>query len=155
MKKLFIFLLPLLFLGCKNNKNQVQESKVSESRLAFSFERTPCFGTCAEYVLTVYENGEAKFEGKKNTDLIGSYTCDDCDEEMMHRVMKTAGRINFWQLEDKYDPGVADLPSTITTIYLKEPPKSVVNVMGAPVELTELEKQIDDYYLKRNWSKID
>ena len=156
MKKLFFFLLPLLFLGCKSKQQgQVQETANSESQLAFSFEKTACFGKCPEYVLTVYENGEAKFEGKKNTDLIGSYSCDDCDQEMMLKIMETAGRINFWNLNDKYDPGVMDLPSSITTIYLKNPPKSAVNVMDGPEELTELENQIVDFYLKRSCTKID
>lgn len=156
MKKLFIFLLPLLFLGCKSKQQgQMQETANSENQLAFSFEKTACFGKCPEYVLTVYENGEAKFKGKKNTEFIGSFNCDDCDQEMMLKIMETAGRIKFWDLEDKYDPGVTDLPSVITTIYLKKPPKTVINVMDGPKELTELENQIVDFYLKRRWTKID
>ncbi len=142
----------LLVFGCSSSEKIPKQKE--KDQLAFTFERTACFGTCPEYKISVYMTGRAILEGKDNIEFIGSFECQDCDQEMLAKVIETSDRINFWDMEDKYDPGVTDLPSTITTFYQRKEPKQVINVMDGPEELKELESLIFDLYLKRTWTKI-
>ena len=143
----------LVFVACKSNEKT--PDAFTEKDVVFTFERTACFGTCPEYKLTVYHTGEALFEGRKNTQWIGTYTCEDCERQMIAKILQTATDIKFWDMQDKYDPGVTDLPSTITMINTQAEPKTVVNVLDGPASLKELESLIDDLYLQRKWIKKD
>jgi hypothetical protein len=56
-------------------------------------------------------------------------------------------------MEKLYGEGVADLPSTITTLYMKKEPKSVTNILNGPEKLKDIESLIFDLYFKRVWVK--
>lgn len=141
----------VLLLGCKS-QNKIS-SDHGPNTPAFTYEKTPCFGTCPVYKLTVNISGEARLVATSNLELKGNYKCADCDDLMMTKVVEKANEIEFWKLQDKYDPGVTDLPSTITSFFIRDSAKSVVNVMEGPEKLKELEQLIEDLYLKRNWVK--
>jgi hypothetical protein len=155
MLKIWIYSLALscVFLLNCTSKKPVVSSQHEPNDLAFTFERTACFGTCPVYILSVNISGEATLKAKSNMDLKGTYKCEDCDEQLMAKVVETADEINFWSFKNKYDPGVTDLPSTITTIHVRDTVKRVENIMDGPESLIELEKLIDDLYLKRKWIK--
>ncbi len=138
----------IIWLGCASKKNAS-----STAEPAIRFEKTACFGTCPEFVLTVKSNGEATLSVVTNLELEkGIYTCSNCDPLQVQLILKKADEIGFSQYEDKYDPGVTDLPSVITTIN----DKKVINVLDGPTELHDLEEQINDAYIKhRVWKKIE
>jgi hypothetical protein len=155
VKFLFPTVILAVFLLSCNSQKGVKLANHELNSPAFSFERTACFGTCPEYKLTVNFSGEATLEIAANLELEkGKYRCTDCDEPMMAKVIETADEIGFWEMEDVYDPGVTDLPSAITTIYVRDTVKKVVNVMDGPEKLQELQDLIDDLYLKREWEKL-
>lgn len=153
--RIVLLLCSLLVFGCSSSEKSPKSSNKkgkSNDELAFTFQRTACYGTCPEYTLRVYMNGKAELEGTKNTEFIGTFDCQDCDEPMMAAVVTMAGDINFWEMDDIYGDGVMDLPSTITTLYVRSP-KKVTHILDGPEELKELESLIFDLYFKRVWVK--
>lgn len=81
----------------------------------------------------------------------GRYMCITCNPSDLKIVLKKAKKIKFKDFKEKYDPGVMDLPSTITIIRGKK----VINVLDAPQELLELESLIDSLYIQNNeWQKL-
>ncbi|UTW61206.1 hypothetical protein KFE98_14440 [bacterium SCSIO 12741] len=140
-----IFLLVALLTGCSSL------SKSGDPQPAFSLEKTPCFGRCPVYKLTVYNNGTATFKGVANIERRGTYTCLDCNSDQAEFILDEAKKMGFHKMEDRYDPGVKDLPETIITVYKGKKGKSVVNVMDAPEELKRLEFLMDSIYNKVTW----
>lgn len=136
-----------IVFGCSSTKNNG-----TDTNSALRFEKTACFGTCPEFVLEVKNDGSAELSVSRNLELdSGLYSCSNCDELQLQLIIKKAIEIGFNDLEDKYDPGVTDLPSVITTINGKK----VVNVLDGPQGLKELENQINDAYINhRTWVKV-
>jgi len=116
------------------------------------FEKTACFGTCPEFMLEVFPVGSTFLTVRNNMPLdSGKYLCLTCNSQDLKIVLKKAKKIKFKELKDKYDPGVMDLPSTMTRIE----GKLVTNTMGAPAGLIELEELIDSLYIQNNeWQKL-
>ena len=153
--RLVLLFLSVLVFSCSSSEKIPKNSfnKKEIDKLVFSFERTSCFGTCPEYKLSVYMSGKAELVGKANYSFIGTFDCQDCDQEMMAKVVTLADENKFWDMEKLYGEGVADWPSTITTLYMKKEPKSVTNILNGPEKLKDIESLIFDLYFKRVWVK--
>lgn len=151
MKLSIAFLLLWIgFSACNTNKSGVKT--VSSELQPVSLERTACFGKCPQYQLSIEASGKATLKVVKNVKgkESGTYNCNNCDTRLLKVVLDKATEIHYNDLDSLYDPGVSDLPSVITTIG----DKKVVNLMGAPKGLDDLEQLIDSLYLKgANWKK--
>ncbi len=148
MTKAAITILSLVVLcACASKQNTSNASSP-----ALRFEKTACFGTCPEFVLAVKNNGNAQLSVAGNLELdSGLYRCANCDKQQLELILKKAGEIGFSDFKAKYDPGVMDLPSIITSIGGKK----VINILDGPISLTELEKQINKAYIHQGtWEKI-
>lgn len=154
-KNITLLLLIAFVVGACNSNKKVPTAVDSNSKteLAFTYEKTACFGTCPQYKIEVYHGGETFYMGQQHVENIGRYKCTDCNEDMLMKVFEKAEEIGFWKLEKKYDPGVTDLPSTITTVNRGDSTFRVEHVMQAPESLKQLEQLIEDLYLKRKWEK--
>ncbi len=139
--------LSVLLLSCSSNKEVIDANST-----ALRFEKTACYGTCPEFVLTVKHSGVATLEVKANMDLAaGTYNCSNCDKLQLKLILDKAEKIDFSDFDAVYDPGVTDLPAVITTIN----DTKVTHIMDGPASLKELEEQINDAYIKnRVWKKV-
>ena len=81
MKYLILFT-ALLILSCKTKKEQVEEA-VEETisvageeidSLFVTLKRTPCFGKCPVYTVSIYNKGFVRFISKKDVEPLGSNT---------------------------------------------------------------------------------
>ena len=77
-------------------------------------DKNPCFGTCPFYTLTIYEQGYASFEGKKDVNKLGMNTKKLTKKEY-DGVMRAFRAANYFELEDDYPSQVSDLPKTAIT----------------------------------------
>ena len=72
MKKLScILLIILLFVSCKTIDNEL--IKKEQTTILFELIKGGCFGTCPIYRISVDENKQIKYEGKRFVDAIGTY----------------------------------------------------------------------------------
>lgn len=160
MKWIYISII-FFTLSCSNSK-KTQESKskstkselFTEAKLSLSFERTLCFGMCPAYKIQVMNDGSCTYEGYKFTDMIGKYEAT-LSKEQYDRIKSEADRINFWELESKYDAPVTDLPSVIIMLAGPNGPKEIVDRTDAPEELKDFEKITDGILLSLDWTKIE
>jgi hypothetical protein len=105
-------------------------------------ERTACFGFCPVYEVTVYGDGEVQYIGKDFVEVEGEQT-SQISEEQVRVLVQAFYDAGFFEMEDRYEDNVTDLPSTTTTITIDGETKSVYNYYGAPESLIELEQTID------------
>jgi hypothetical protein len=133
---------------------QRRRARYSEKDLktaVITLKRTPCFGACPIYSVTIYGNGTVVYEGERFVKVTGKRT---------HRISKASVRelvdeffrIGYFSLRDEYvsvkNPDgtvtqVTDLPSRDTSITIGTRAKSVHNYYGGPESLARLERKID------------
>lgn len=149
--KLLLFILCVAAAGC------AVVSPDDRADLAFiSLERTGCFGSCPIYVVTLYQDGAVRFEGRDYVKKKGVFV-KRVDRAAVERLFEKAESIGFWQLQDTYaiskevkkgDDAIielppTDLPTRYVTLRTAKKMKRVQDYWGAPAELRELERLID------------
>ena len=121
-------------------------------------ERTPCFGTCPVYTLTLHSSGVVEFVGTNHVKAKGPQT-GKISAPSFARLVKKIEEIGFFSLRDRYDgknpdgsgSTVTDLPSRKTTVTRGDETKTVVNYFQGPAGLTELELLIDELAKSEKW----
>lgn len=163
MKSLVIIsIVVIAFTGiaCSSKKNATptktyqssSETKVEKSDSLFvSLERSYCFGTCPVYKIEIYNSGYAVYIGQANTDKIGTFTTT-FSKDQLNSLTSVAKEINYMELNDVYDnPGVTDLPSTVSSIVINGVRKTVKRRVGYPQSIVVFEKQIDTIIDEASW----
>jgi hypothetical protein len=85
-------------------------SSIADDTLLF-YSKTPCFGACPTFRLIIKMNGEVRYEGQKNVNLLGTYQ-GNWSKEQMIALDQEMKKINFYGFQPTYDnPVVTDLPS--------------------------------------------
>ena len=127
-----------------------QDADTTEREFFASIERTPCFGQCPTYNMTIYSDGFVEFHGVRFVDMIGDFTTQISDKKL-EEFRKRAREIGYMELNDKYDGMVTDLPSTTTTIVLDGKKKSVYRRYDYPKRILTFEQLFDDLLKSERW----
>jgi hypothetical protein len=112
-----------------------------------TLERTPCYGPCPVYKVTILGTGEVVYFGEAHIDKAGTHKWR-ISRRRLQRLAEAFERANYLHLEDDYTRyGVTDAPGCLTSIeYEDGSSKSINHYHGdpsAPDVLTELEDEID------------
>ena len=89
-----------------------------------TISKSPCYGTCPVYNMTIFSDGSITLEGIRFIDKIGTFY-GKITEEQLAEFEKVANEINYFDLKDEYDSPVTDLPSTTTSIIVNGEKKKV------------------------------
>ena len=126
-----------------------------------TLERTPCFGTCPVYKVTLQNDGTVIFEGKEYVKEAGRRSGKISAKQFQQLVAKVE-QIGFFTLNDEYltkknadgsETRITDMPSRITTVKRGPESKRVRNYFGGPDSLKELEELIDKISNSARWVK--
>lgn len=164
MRYLLTAALLVFFFSCKRKKEAVQVSEtaiatidstsssaIKGDTLLYYFERTPCFGQCPIFKLSIYESGYSIYEGRNFVDRIGTYQSNG-DLASLHKIKEVADSIQYFSFDSLYDnPNLMDFPSKIIIIKNQEEKKKVVARVKAPKSLEALYKAFDDYIDAQKW----
>lgn len=138
-----------------------QPSEATEAASpAISLERTPCFGTCPVYTITVSPSGQVTFEGRAHVRLLGAATAE-IPKPRVDSLLVELERAGYFRFAGRYavsEPAcgryVTDLPSVISTASLRGRTKRIQHdhgCGGAPGALAVLEKRIDEVLGSDRW----
>jgi len=105
-------------------------------------ERTPCYGSCPTFKLTVDAKGNVDYEGIRFVDNIGKYT-KSLSKKKVQELVYTIETGDFWSFKDKYDGQVTDLPAVITECTHDGKTKKVYNRYEAPKGLRDLQQRLE------------
>jgi hypothetical protein len=115
-----------------------------------AMERTPCFGFCPDYSLTIFGNGTVIYEGRNFVETTGQKV-NTISREDVRMLVNEFYEIDYFSLKDEYTDQVTDLPTTTTSIRIDGKFKQVVDYYGAPEQLKDLEDTIDDVAKSHVW----
>jgi uncharacterized protein DUF6438 len=123
-------------------------------------ERTPCFGTCPAYRLSVARSGMIHFESR-NPGEDGRRAMDSIPSNEFQTILVRAHFLEFLSLPDRiaddkrFCPhAVTDNPTTIITIFIPGKAKRVEDYHGcdwAPAGLRDLETYVDQVTNAKRW----
>ncbi|MFN0030786.1 MAG: DUF6438 domain-containing protein [Flavobacteriales bacterium] len=149
--------------SCKNKKHEVAVVPVpappamtkppmpTMDSVLLTYQRTPCFGMCPTFNLTVNQSGLATYEGRNFTDRIGLYQ-SQWDATALQSVTTMADSIGYFGLDEKYDnEKVTDLPTIHTAILKNGKLKKVANRYKGPKSLQKLYDQLDTLIAHATW----
>ncbi len=116
-------------------------------------KKTPCYGYCPVYTIQIDSNGNGRFQGVENTELIGLYAFRITTKEIkqLKSLFEQAG---FFSLKNRYHEYVTDLPTVYLTYRREGMEKKIMDYYGAPQELKDLEKQVESLVLSKKMKKI-
>tara|TARA_B100000614_G_scaffold187271_1_gene168379 strand:- start:3761 stop:4180 length:420 start_codon:yes stop_codon:yes gene_type:complete len=135
MTKFFTLITLLFFINTEN----IQK----ENQTLILLERTACFGNCPVYSIKIKNNGSGIYVGKNFVKNIGEFTFNISKSEI-DKILKKAEKIDFWNLKNEYYENISDLPTT----YIQIKNKKIKDYVGAPKQLKELQKLIDNITIK-------
>ena len=117
-----------------------------------ALERTPCYGTCPVYKVTLQSDGNVRYEGVRNVRVGGVQTWR-VPVESASAVFRFADSARFTDLGARYDfgdvgcaPFIAELPGFVVTLATADSAKRVDVNQGCaniPRVLTALASLID------------
>lgn len=147
MRKLScILLITILFVSCKIIDNEV--IKKEQTTVLFELIKGGCYGTCPIYSISVDENRQIKYEGKRFLNAIGTYNWIMYEKDF--NTLKALIDKNF-KADYTYNMEVLDLPLTRLNIKNKY---QVKFKGGCPIEFKKELKQIEMLLLKNaSWKK--
>ena len=124
---------------------------------SIELERTPCYGTCHAYRLTLSRDGRARYEGLAFVKMMGVYT-GEVDCVSFAHLCNAMERLNFIGMDDKYSANWTDDSSTILTLIGEGTNliKKVDEYGGfGPIELWTLQQAVDAVGSGIKWNKTE
>jgi len=117
-----------------------------------TMEKGPCFGQCPVYILKIYDNGVASYEGKQFTELEGLHVKRISNNEL-EELQSTLETANLFRFQDAYRSRLPDLQSVKITYYTDDRYKSIIGKDGRPQEVMEIQKLLENIVESGGWEK--
>lgn len=118
----------------------------TEAKVAVTLERTPCFGSCPVYTVTIMDNGDVIYNGGDFVTTTGEQTWT-IEPETVATLVKAFEDAGYFDWNEEYNTQtVSDLPSAITSVTKDGVTHKIVHYGGdysAPLALSYLEQWID------------
>ena len=128
-------------------------SKLGDDSVFFSLERTPCFGTCPTFKITIFQDGSAIYEGRRFAPREGHFT-GRVDAATMKALKEEAEARGFYAMDDVYDMPVTDLPSVIIRVQADGRDKQVIGRVGPPQAFKNLTQRAEELLANIEWTKV-
>ena len=167
MKSIMSYIFALLGLvlvatvtfSCKT-KQKAQVSEVIKKNLTaaeiqqlpklLEYSKSPCYGTCPHFTMTVYQDGWTVFEGKRFTEKEGIATLQ-LNPEQLQTLLDHCKAADIWSTEKAYGMRIQDLPTTTVHLYEGDREKSVQWKMRQPDRLKTLDGQLMQLVTDQGW----
>jgi membrane dipeptidase len=118
------------------------QGPASVEPIEITLQRTPCFGTCPEYTVTLSGDGTVAYSGRQFVRTPGNHTwkIDPGAVRALAREMEAAG---FFEMNDEYVSRVTDNPTTYTSLKIGNRAKKIKDYVAGPPKLKDIEAKID------------
>lgn len=150
----------------KSTSNQLRHNEANTQDIPkdtlITLERTPCFGMCSAYKITISADGRVVFEGRRDVKKIGTAK-SMISQQVLREMLAAFEKIGYFDLRDRYNEPedgckqwATDNPSAITSITMGGKSKRVEHYYGCYgievlAELKKLEQGIDDAVNSQQW----
>ena len=139
----------------------VGAGRAAERGALVTLERTPCYGECPVYQVSIAGDGRVEFAGKRYVAHLGLATAQVSVEraDWLLRTLEAEGYFGFANLYVADSPAcgyyAADAPTVITSVTAGGRTKMIrhdYGCAGAPAGLIRLERLIDEVAGSGRWT---
>lgn len=134
---------------------------VVASSEAITLERTPCFGSCPVYTISVSYSGAVTYDGRANVRQLGK-AAGQIPQKHVEALLLELERAGYFTFASRYAPSEptcvrysTDSPSAISSATFRGRTKRIEHDYGCggvPGALTLLEKRIDEVLGSDRWT---
>jgi hypothetical protein len=138
-----------------------QPGEVAVAASAVSLERTPCFGGCPVYTISVSATGRVTFERRAHVRRLGTFSAE-IPKRQVDALLVELERAGYFGFASRYAVSevacgryVTDLPSAISSATVGGRTKRIEHDHGcgsAPGALQVLEQRIDEVLGSGRWT---
>ena len=122
--------------------------------VSIALERTPCFGMCPSYTVSIDGAGAVTYNGQRFVGVTGEQH-GQASRADVQALLRAFDAVQFESLRDEYRGHVTDLPSAIVTLTRDGHTKRVVDYagtsVGMPTAVRDIEQQIDRVANTQQW----
>ena len=146
----------------KNQKNNIESNPLNQLNNLEHFQKeplitmkkTPCFGKCPYFEVSIFDDGSIIYEGFKFVDRIGVYK-SKINNKKVALIEDYIRRIDFFSFDDVYDATVTDLPSIIIEVNSQGKYHKVKGRYKMPEKFRLFSKFLDNLLLEiEDWNKV-
>jgi len=128
-----------------------------------TLERTACFGTCPVYSVRIAGDGLVEYAGKQYVRVVGPAQ-GRISRTALQQLLDLVQKAGYFEMAAEYryliGPDgtrgtVTDLPTTITSVRIGTRTHRIVDYVGAPEGLHEIERAIDRTAGTAKWVHVD
>lgn len=116
------------------------------------YSKSPCYGTCPHFTMSVHEGGWTIFEGKQHTVKEGTAIVQLSTEQLAN-LQQQCQAADLWSCEKSYGDRIMDLPTTTVYFFDNKREKTVQWKMRHPAQLQTLDSQLMDLVIAQGWLK--
>ena len=114
-------------------------------------ERT--VGDCPFFTFMVNRDGTFRYRGEQVAKRRGDWH-GTVDAGSLGEIFRYVSEMGYSTLDDKYDPGITDMPGTYTLIVSRHRKKIIFDSGGfGPAKLVALENMIDQLQTTAQWKR--
>lgn len=148
---IIILLLAIITTACLDATKPL---KVKDSQKVIEMSKSPCFGDCPIYDITIYETGIATFNGIRNTDRLGLFV-KKIGQEKVRQITNKCVAANLWQFQEVYKSNVPDLQTVSITYYEGKEKKTIAGKRERPIQVLEIEEILDEVAFSSGWELVE
>lgn len=151
MKSSFVYIAFILsLLECSNKKLTLNQP----GDKLFEMTKSPCFGRCPVYTVTVYHSGQMILDAKDNLPWKGKYSSQMTPSELKTFKAKLKS-LSIHGYKDEYREPIADAPSTTLTYYEGDSSKKIFTNFLYPDSLQSFTEQLNIMVTKNeSWKEV-
>ena len=151
MKYYFLSILGTCFLfACSSVKMDTPETATK----LVEFSKSPCYGRCPAYNLTIMTDGSMEYIGKRNVTRKGPYS-KQLDTETYKALYTALKKENMYQYDDIYDKKMQDGSKTRIIYYGDKGKKAFGTMFTFPGNTQEIAKIMEEVATNENgWTAI-
>lgn len=147
MKNYTLFVLLSLSVSQCNTKHL---SLANSTDKLVEMSKSPCFGYCPTYDLTIFQNGTMKLNAKQNMKKSGVFIMQLSKNELK-KLKKELLDLKLDSYLDEYKEAIADAPSTRITYYGDNVKKSIFTNFNYPEPLQQFAVKLDTLATNNSW----
>jgi Domain of unknown function (DUF6438) len=163
LTKIFSIILICILASCGNSISQREITNQSQSakadKLFLKMERTPCYGTCPAYVLTIEPDGKILFEGKQYTEVKGKSE-NLLSQEKKSQLITEIEKADFFSFKDLYTEDSNNCPATATdnptvtiSVKLNDKEKTIKHYLGCSEKYEPTGNNSSNIRIGKAWSE--
>lgn len=121
--------------------------------ILFEMSKSPCFGKCPVYAVTIFQSGAMQLNAKENMEFSGKYTLQMSATKLKAFKAKLKG-LDLLSLRNEYREPIADAPATHIVYHEGDSIKKIFTNFLYPDSLQHFTEELDRMVQSGNWTKV-